>query len=105
MQLSQRIASVAPSATLSISKKVRELKAEGRDVIGLTLGEPDFDTPEHIREAAKAALDAGYTHYPPVAGYPELRQAIVDKLKRENGKSKHVYFSPSVFSTVAINLY
>ncbi|MEL6255007.1 MAG: pyridoxal phosphate-dependent aminotransferase [Bacteroidota bacterium] len=85
MQLSSRIASVAPSATLSISKKVRELKAEGRDVIGLTLGEPDFDTPEHIREAAKAALDAGYTHYPPVAGYPELRQAIVDKLKRDNG--------------------
>ncbi|MDW3648280.1 MAG: pyridoxal phosphate-dependent aminotransferase [Bacteroidia bacterium] len=87
MQLSSRIASVAPSATLSISKKVRELKAEGRDVIGLTLGEPDFDTPEHIREAAKAALDAGYTHYPPVAGYPELRQAIVDKLKRDNGLS------------------
>jgi len=85
MQLSQRIASVAPSATLSISKKVRELTQEGRDVIGLTLGEPDFDTPEHIREAAKAALDAGYTHYPPVSGYPELRQAIVDKLKRENG--------------------
>lgn len=85
MQLSRRIASVAPSATLSISKKVRELKAEGRDVIGLTLGEPDFDTPVHIREAAKAALDAGYTHYPPVSGYPALRQAIVDKLKRDNG--------------------
>ena len=84
MQFSQIITSLAESATLGIAKKVRELKAEGRDVIGLTLGEPDFDTPEHIREAAKKALDNGYTHYPPVSGYAELRQAIVDKLKREN---------------------
>jgi aspartate aminotransferase len=82
---SQRILSLAESATLGISKKVRQLKAEGRDVIGLTLGEPDFDTPAYIREAAKKALDEGYTHYPPVAGLPELRQAIAEKFRRENG--------------------
>ena len=85
MALSTLISSLAESATLGISKKVRELKAQGKDVIGLTLGEPDFDTPSHIRQAAKDALDKGFTHYPPVAGYPELKQAIVDKLKRDNG--------------------
>lgn len=84
MEFSQRITSLAPSATLAIAQRVRELKAEGKDVIGLTLGEPDMDTPKHIVDAAKAALDAGYTHYPPVPGYPELRKAIVEKLKRDN---------------------
>lgn len=84
LKTSNLVSSLAESATLAISKRVRELKAEGRDVIGLTLGEPDFDTPSHIREAAKQALDDGYTHYPPVAGLPELRQAIVDKFKRDN---------------------
>lgn len=82
---SKLIHSLEESATLGISKKVRELTAAGKDVIGLTLGEPDFDTPTHIREAAKQALDDGYTHYPPVAGLPELRDAIAAKLKRENG--------------------
>lgn len=85
MAFSHVITSLEPSATLGIAKKVRELREAGRDVIGLTLGEPDFDTPQHIRDAAKKALDDGYTHYPPVNGYPELRQAIVDKLKRDNG--------------------
>ena len=85
MQYSQRISSMKESATLGISQRVRELKAEGKDVIGLTLGEPDFDTPIHIREAAKQALDDGYTHYPPVAGLPELKAAIAEKLQRENG--------------------
>ncbi|WNJ17591.1 pyridoxal phosphate-dependent aminotransferase [Pontibacter sp. G13] len=85
MQYSQLISSMEESATLGIAKKVRALKAEGRDIIGLTLGEPDFDTPEHIREAAKQALDKGFTHYPPVTGYPALREAIVAKLKRDNG--------------------
>ncbi|GAB4419700.1 MAG: pyridoxal phosphate-dependent aminotransferase [Bacteroidia bacterium] len=85
MSFSHLISSLEESATLSISKRVRELKAEGRDVIGLTLGEPDMDTPAHIREAAKLALDQGYTHYPPVAGYPELRKAIAAKFKRDNG--------------------
>lgn len=85
MSYSTLISSLTESATLAIAKKVRELKAAGKNVVGLTLGEPDFDTPAHIREAAKQALDNGYTHYPPVAGYPEIRKAIVDKLKRENG--------------------
>ncbi|MDX2284908.1 MAG: pyridoxal phosphate-dependent aminotransferase [Bacteroidia bacterium] len=84
-QFSQRITALEESATLGIAKKVRELKAAGRDVVGLTLGEPDFPTPAHIREAAKAALDAGFTQYPPVAGIPELRQAISAKFKRDNG--------------------
>ncbi|MEM7655103.1 MAG: pyridoxal phosphate-dependent aminotransferase [Bacteroidota bacterium] len=87
MQFSQLVSSLAESATLGIAKKVRELKAGGRDVIGLTLGEPDFDTPSHIRAAAKQALDDGFTHYPPVSGYPALRDAIVTKLKRDNGLS------------------
>jgi len=85
MPFSQVVSSLAESATLSIAKKVRQLKAEGRDVIGLTLGEPDMDTPAHITEAAKKALDAGFTHYAPVTGYPELRKAICEKLKRDNG--------------------
>lgn len=85
LRVSGLVDSLAESATLAISKRVRELKAEGRDVIGLTLGEPDFDTPLHIREAAKQALDDGYTHYPPVAGLPELKEAIVTKFKRDNG--------------------
>lgn len=85
MKYSQIISSLAESATLGIAKKVRQLKEEGRNVIGLTLGEPDADTPAHISEAAKKALNDGYTHYPPVAGYANLREAICDKLKRENG--------------------
>ena len=84
MPFSHVVSSLAESATLAIAKKVRQLKAEGRDVIGLTLGEPDMDTPTHIVEAAKKALDAGFTHYAPVSGYPELRQAICTKLKRDN---------------------
>ena len=87
MSYSQLISSIEESATLGIAQKVRELKAKGKDVIGLTLGEPDFDTPEHIRTAAKEALDAGYTHYPPVTGLPELKDAIVHKLKRDNNLS------------------
>ncbi|MFK7924255.1 MAG: pyridoxal phosphate-dependent aminotransferase [Bacteroidia bacterium] len=87
MAFSKVITSLEPSATLSIAKKVRELREAGRDIIGLTLGEPDFDTPQHIREAAKQALDDGFTHYPPVNGYPILRQAIADKFKRDNGLS------------------
>ena len=85
MQYSHLISSLEESATLALAKKVRQLKAQGKDVIGLTLGEPDFDTPEHIREAAKTALDQGFTHYPPVSGYPALKEAIAAKLKRDNG--------------------
>ncbi len=82
--LSDRILSLSESQTLAMAGKARELQAKGHEVIKLNLGEPDFQTPDHIKEAAKKALDDGYTFYPPVNGYPELRQAIVDKFKREN---------------------
>ena len=75
---------VQPSATIAVSQKARELKASGMDVIGLSAGEPDFDTPDNIKAAAKAAIDRGETKYTPVSGIPELRQAIADKFKREN---------------------
>ena len=82
--LSTRITHMQESATLKMAKISRELKAQGHDVIDLSIGEPDFDTPVHIRDAAKVAIDRGYTHYTPVSGYPELRKAIVTKLKRDN---------------------
>ncbi len=83
--LSERVLKMEESATLRMAQLGREVKAKGHDVISLSLGEPDFDTPEHIKEAAKAALDAGDTKYTPVPGTPALRQAISDKFKRENG--------------------
>jgi aspartate aminotransferase len=83
-QLSARINSLAPSATIAMNQKGRELKDKGVDVINLSVGEPDFITPEHIREAAKKAIDGNWHHYAPVAGYPDLLKAIVDKFKREN---------------------
>lgn len=73
------------SATLKMAKVSRELKAQGFDIIDLSIGEPDFDTPQHIKNAAKKAIDEGYTHYTPVPGYPVLREAICTKLKRDNG--------------------
>lgn len=82
---SDRLQKLSESQTLAMSKRVRELIAAGRDVIGLTLGEPDFDTPVHIRNAAIEAIRESFTHYPPVAGIPELRQAVADKFKREYG--------------------
>ncbi len=84
-QLSQRLQRLAPSATLAMSQKSSEMKAQGIDVINMSVGEPDFNTPDHIKEAAKRAVDQNYSRYSPVPGYPELRQAIVDKLIRENG--------------------
>jgi aspartate aminotransferase len=83
--LSDRINLLAESETLAMTRRSRELRAEGFDVINLSIGEPDFDTPDHVKEAAKEAIDNNYSHYSPVAGYPELRQAIADKLKRDNG--------------------
>jgi aspartate aminotransferase len=68
-----------------MTRRSRELRAQGFDVINLSIGEPDFDTPEYVKEAAKEAIDQNYSHYTPVAGYPELRQAIANKLKRDNG--------------------
>ena len=82
--LSNRINSLSESATLKMTKLGRELAAKGINVISLSVGEPDFNTPEHVKEAAKKALDENYTRYSPVPGYPDLRQAIVDKLKKEN---------------------
>lgn len=84
-QLSDRLNSLSPSATLVMSQKSSELKAQGIDVINLSVGEPDFDTPDYIKEAAKKAIDENYSRYSPVPGYPALRNAIVEKLKKENG--------------------
>ena len=84
-QLSDRLNSLSPSATLAMSQKSSELKAQGVDVINLSVGEPDFNTPDHIKEAAKRAIDENFSRYSPVAGYPALRNAIAAKLKNENG--------------------
>ncbi len=83
--IARRLGRIKPSATLAVTTKARELKAQGHDVIGLGAGEPDFETPDHIKEAAKAAMDRGETRYTAVAGTPELRQAICGKFKRDNG--------------------
>lgn len=83
--LSTLVQRLAPSATLAMSQKSAELKAQRVDVINLSVGEPDFNTPDHIKEAAKKAVDDNYSRYSPVAGYPALRKAIVAKLKKENG--------------------
>ena len=84
-QLSERLNRLSPSATLAMSQKSTELKAQGVDVINMSVGEPDFNTPEHIKEAAKQAIDDNFSRYSPVPGYPALRNAIVAKLKNENG--------------------
>lgn len=84
IQLSDRINNMQESATIKMSKMSRELKAQGHDIIDLSLGEPDFDTPQYIKDAAKIAIDKGFTKYTPVPGYPELRKAIVQKFKRDN---------------------
>jgi len=85
--LSKRIQTLSSSLTIAISTLARELKAEGKDVISFSAGEPDFDTPVAVKDAAKASLDAGHTKYTAVPGTPELLQAVADKLKRENGLS------------------
>lgn len=85
IKLATRVQAVKPSATLAITARAKALRAEGRDVIGLGAGEPDFDTPDHIKEAAIAAMRAGFTKYTAVDGTTELKQAIIDKFKRENG--------------------
>jgi aspartate aminotransferase len=87
MEISERAAKLTASLTLSIDSKAKSMKAEGLDVCGFGAGEPDFDTPDFIKEAAISALQAGFTKYTPSAGLPELRQAIADKLQAENGLS------------------
>ena len=90
-QLSDRLQRLAPSATLAMSQKSSEMKAQGIDVINMSVGEPDFNTPDHIKQAAKLAVDENYSKYSPVPGYPDLRQAIARKLEREN----HLQYTPS----------
>ena len=82
--LSDTLSRVAPSPTLAVTQKARELKAKGVDVIGLGAGEPDFDTPDHVKEAAIEAIRRGETKYTPVDGIPELKDAIIAKFKRDN---------------------
>jgi aspartate aminotransferase len=89
--LSERILNMATSATLAMAAKARELKAEGKDIIGLSLGEPDFNTPDFIKDAAKTAIDENYNSYTPVDGYAELKQAIITKFKRDN----NITYQPS----------
>lgn len=86
-RIAERIRQLAVSATLAMSQKSSELKAAGVDVVNLSVGEPDFDTPAHIKEAAKKAIDDNYSHYSPVPGYMSLREAIADKLRKENKTS------------------
>lgn len=83
-KVSDRLNKMAVSATLAMAQKSRDLQAQGVDVINLSIGEPDFDTPQAIKDAAKKAIDENYTHYPPVPGYDSLRKAVVAKFKREN---------------------
>lgn len=85
--ISERVQALAPSATLAMSQKSNELKAQGVDVINLSVGEPDFETPAHIKDAAKRAIDENFTFYTPVAGYMSLRKAVSEKLLKENGVS------------------
>jgi aspartate aminotransferase len=84
MKVSQLVQAVPPSATLAVTSRAKEMKAQGIDVLGFAAGEPDFDTPEYIKEAAVEALKKGLTKYTPAAGTPDLRKAIAEKLKREN---------------------
>ena len=85
MELSQRVRNIKPSPTLGISAKAAQLKAEGRDIINLGVGEPDFDTPQHIKDAAVEAIAKGFTKYTAVGGTPSLKKAVADKFKRDNG--------------------
>ena len=93
--ISDALSRVKPSATIAVTQKARDLKASGRDIISLSVGEPDFETPDNIKKAAVAAIERGETKYTPVAGIPELRQAVAAKFKRENGLD----YKPSQIST------
>src|SRR5512143_1696444 len=84
-RISQRAAALSPSLTLAIDAKAKQMKADGQDVVGFGAGEPDFDTPQHIKDAAAQALAEGFTKYTPSSGIPELRQACADKFKADNG--------------------
>ncbi|MBB6612144.1 pyridoxal phosphate-dependent aminotransferase [Pontibacter sp. Tf4] len=102
--LSDRITALAEPQTIAMAKKARELAAQGHDVISLSFGEPDFQTPQYIKDAAKKAIDDGFTFYTPVPGYPELRQAIADKFKRDNNldyKPENIVVSTGAKQSIA----
>jgi aspartate aminotransferase len=102
--LSDRITALSESQTIAMAKKARELAAQGHDVINLSFGEPDFQTPQYIKDAAKKAIDDGFTFYTPVPGYPELRQAIADKFKRDNNldyKPENIVVSTGAKQSIA----
>lgn len=104
MQLASRLQRFNEPETLKMAKLARELRAQGHDVIGLSLGEPDFDTPDHIKQAVIDAVNNNYSHYPPVAGYPELREAVCFKLKRDNDldyKPEHILVSTGAKQSIA----
>src|SRR5690606_10216364 len=84
MLLSSRLQKLEQPPTIAMTQKAREYKQQGKDVISLSIGEPDFDTPDFIKEAAIQAIHDNYSHYPPIAGFPELKEAIINKFKREN---------------------
>ena len=85
MELSKRVQAIKPSPTLAVTARAASLKAEGKDIIGLGAGEPDFDTPQHIKDSAIAAINRGFTKYTPVGGTASLKNAIIAKFQRENG--------------------
>ncbi len=89
MELSKRVQAIKPSPTLAVTARAARLKAEGKDIIGLGAGEPDFDTPQHIKDAAIAAINKGFTKYTAVGGTPTLKQAIIAKFKRDNRTGLH----------------
>ncbi len=102
--LSDRILALSESQTIAMAKKARELAAQGFDVINLSFGEPDFQTPQYIKDAAKKAIDEGFTFYTPVPGYPELRQEIVNKFKRDNNldyKPENIVVSTGAKQSIA----
>ena len=104
MELSSKLSRFNEPETLKMAKLGRELRMKGIDIIDLSLGEPDFDTPEHIKEAAKKAVDDNFSHYTPVAGYLDLREAICTKLKRDNGldyKSENIIVSTGAKQSIA----
>jgi aspartate aminotransferase len=108
MQLSSLLDRFAEPETLKMAKLGRELRAKGIDVIDLSLGEPDFDTPQHIKDAAKKAIDDNWSHYPPVAGYPDLRAAVCTKFKRDNDldyKPENIVVSTGAKQSLANLIY
>ena len=101
--MSDRVQLIKPSPTLAVTNRAAELRAEGKDIIGLGAGEPDFDTPDHIKAAAAEAIDKGFTKYTAVDGTPGLKSAIIDKLKADNGLSYEPtkFWFPVVVSRVS----